>query len=130
MVAHSILKSVLVIEGDFCCVTLIADIMKRHGLSTIIASRGAGARQIVKSHNLSLVTMDLCLPDEDGIFVLEDIRSSSSVPIIIVTALLDDEIRGRCWRLGANDYVTKPFIEEELWAKVSNFFRYQFIRIR
>lgn len=70
-----------------------------------------------------LIIVDICLPDSNGFEVVKRIRDSSSVPILILSVLSDEKDIVRGLELGANDYVTKPFRQMELIARIRNLVR-------
>ena len=70
------------------------------------------------SHNPDLILLDLGLPDIDGTEVLKQIRSSSDIPIIIISARGQEREKVNALDLGADDYITKPFNIEELFARI------------
>ena len=73
--------------------------------------------------NLSLIILDIMLPDLDGFQVLQKIREVSNVPVLMLTAKSDEEDKVSGLRLGADDYLTKPFSINELMARVHSLVR-------
>ncbi len=110
---------VLIVEDDAGCADLIAELLGEDGLATMIALTGSAALEIAKDTPFCLMTLDLGLTDINGVCVLEKVRSLSSVPVIVVTGRREDEVRGQCWRLGANGYITKPFTNDGLRQAVN-----------
>jgi two-component system, OmpR family, response regulator len=109
---------VLVVEDDPALQQMILDYFVNHGIRTLVASgRGEMTRQL--GADVNLVILDLRLGHEDGLDLLRDIRSSSDVPVIIITGHRGDDIdRVVGLELGADDYLTKPFNLRELLARV------------
>ena len=88
------------------------------GVQVISTSQGKQGLTLTETQSPDIVILDLGLPDMDGFDVLTDIRSYSSVPVIIVTVRGDEIDRVRGLELGADDYVTKPFSHIELLARI------------
>ncbi len=84
----------------------------------ISARMGEEGIEIVESKRIDVVILDLSLPDIDGFDVLERIRLFSSIPVIVVTVRDEEADITRGFRLGADDYVTKPFKKKELLARL------------
>ncbi|MBV9246334.1 MAG: response regulator [Methylobacteriaceae bacterium] len=110
---------VLVVEDDPALQRMILDYFENNGIRTLVASaREEMARQLGTS-DVNLVILDLRLGHEDGLDLLREIRSTSEVPVIIITGHRRDEIdRVVGLELGADDYLTKPFNLRELLARV------------
>lgn len=87
-------------------------------VEVISTAGGKKGIALIKTENLSLVILDLGLPDMDGFEVLKDVRTFSDVPVIIVTVRGDEVDRVRGLELGADDYITKPFSHIELLARI------------
>jgi len=109
---------ILVVEDDSRTLRLVRFILEEEGFEVWEAVNGADALQILREASLSLVLMDIGLPDMDGFDLCQQIRESSQVPIIIVTAENKEEDIVRGLVLGADDYVTKPFSTALLTARV------------
>jgi len=109
---------VLVVDDDPAVRHLISDYFGQHGIQTVSATgRSAVARQLAGG-DTSAIILDLHLGQDDGFDLLREIRSSSDVPVIILTARSRDEVD--CvvgLELGADDYLTKPFGIRELYAR-------------
>lgn len=74
-------------------------------------------------HTLSLVILDIMMPDIDGFQVLKKIRETSNIPVLMLTAKSDEDDKISGLRLGADDYLTKPFSINELMARVNSLIR-------
>ena len=109
---------VLVIEDDPSVSQLVRLYLSHEGYEAIDASDGISGLQLAKSCSPSLIVLDLNLPGMDGIRLCEELRKESDVPIIMVTARVDEEDRLEGLDLGADDYVTKPFSPRELMARI------------
>ncbi|EQF63227.1 response regulator [Clostridioides difficile CD175] len=115
----------MIIDDDKELCTLMKKCVEQENLSAIIAHSGAEGLHLVdkNKHTLSLVILDIMMPDIDGFQVLKKIRETSNIPVIMLTAKSDedDKISGLC--LGADDYLTKPFSINELMAPVNSLIR-------
>ena len=105
-----------VVEDDDAMRSAIADGLRRHGFEVLVAATGEDGVHLAGS--VDLLLLDLGLPDVSGLDVCRRVRTSSEVPIIIVTARGDEHDRVRGLELGADDYVVKPFSMRELAARI------------
>ena len=111
-------STVLIVEDDPHTVELVRLYLDRDGHKVLSASDGLdGLRQARESHP-DLVVLDLMLPGMDGLEVCRALRSESDIPIVMVTARVEEEDRLAGLELGADDYITKPFSPNELAARV------------
>ena len=110
--------SVLLVEDEQSIAEPFAQALERHGFSTETARTGAEALALAAHSNPDVVLLDLALPDQDGRDVCRELRRSSDVPIIMVTAsgTVIDRVVGL--ELGADDYVVKPFAVDEVIARI------------
>lgn len=109
---------VLVVEDDRPVRNLIVTTLKAHDYRYLTAENGHGAIMEATSHNPDIVLLDLGLPDIDGTLVIENIRSWSNMPIIVISARSEDKDKITALDAGADDYLTKPFSVEELLARL------------
>ena len=84
----------------------------------IMTSKGQEAMKLFYQHHPDIIILDLGLPDMDGLDIIKEIRDYSSVPIIVVSARLEEQEKIKALDLGANDYVVKPFYMGELLARI------------
>ena len=119
------MNTVLIIDDDRELCTLMKKCVEHEDLTSIIAYGGAeGLRSASEFHeSLALVILDVMLPDLDGFQVLQKIREISNVPVLMLTAKSDEEDKVAGLRLGADDYLTKPFSINELMARVNSLIR-------
>mgnify|MGYP003675180989 FL=1 len=96
----------------------LARYLQRHGYRTTLAENAARARKAMEAAAIDLVVLDVMMPGEDGLSLLRDIRQTSKLPVIMLTAVTEsaDHILGL--ELGADDYVNKPFEPRELVARI------------
>jgi two-component system response regulator MtrA len=109
---------VLLIEDDAALGAQIVEQLKRAGYEAQWWQRGEFIERESASR-LQLVILDLMLPGRYGLDVLKDLRTHSDVPVLVLSARNDKEDKVRALKLGADDYLTKPFWPEELLARVS-----------
>ncbi|HZT95303.1 MAG TPA: response regulator transcription factor [Chloroflexota bacterium] len=114
---------ILVVDDEAGITRLIQMYLDREGYQTTVAATGADALHAVRHNPPSLVILDIMLPDIDGWEVCREIRRMSDVPIIMLTAREGDEDKIVGLELGADDYVTKPFVPRELVARVKAILR-------
>ncbi len=109
---------VLVVDDEPRYLKLLRYNLEAAGYEVFAAASGEEALSLVARTNLDLIILDIRLPDIDGYQVCSRVREFSSVPIIMLTAKGEEQEKVRGLRLGADDYVTKPFGAEELMARV------------
>lgn len=113
------MKKILVVEDDKEINRLIRDYLSENQYDIISAENGLDAVRIIRNENsLSLVILDLMLPFQSGDMVLQKVREFSDVPIIIVSAKSMVQTRIDAIRMGADDYITKPFDLDELLVRI------------
>ena len=109
---------VLAVDDDQTLLKTLAINLRARGYEAITVSNGHAAVQSVREERPDLVVLDLGLPDLDGIAVLTQVRAISHVPVVVLSARHRSEDKVTALDLGANDYVTKPFGMEELFARL------------
>ncbi len=111
-------QTILIVDDDKNILELINLLLKKEGYDTVTAERGDEAISAFLKNPPSLVLLDVMLPSIDGYKVLQSIRKTSSIPVIMLTAKDEtiDKVLGL--ELGADDYMTKPFENKELLARV------------
>jgi len=114
---------VLVIEDDVRVANLISITLEVAKYKFLIAKNGEEGLLSAVTRNPDLILLDLGLPDIDGIDIIKQIRSWSSTPIIVISARGEDRDKIAALDAGADDYLTKPFSTEELWARMRVTFR-------
>lgn len=110
--------TVLVIDDEENVCELITLYFDKAGYDVICTGDGIEGIEMVKSKKPDLVILDLMLPGVDGLDVCKDIRKVSNVPLIMLSARVDEVDRVLGLEIGADDYVTKPFSPRELLARV------------
>ena len=111
-------SKVLVVDDDPNVVKLVQLYLERDGHEVLTANDGLTGLEMAREEQPSLIVLDLMLPGMDGIEVCRTLRAESSVPVIMLTAMVEEDDRLAGLELGADDYVTKPFSPRELAARV------------
>lgn len=112
------MKHVLIVEDEIDLATLLKDYLIHNGFDTRIETDGAKVEAAVRDFNPDLILLDLMLPNRDGLSLCKEIRSKSQVPIIMVTAKVEEIDRLLGLELGADDYICKPYSPREVIARV------------
>jgi two-component system, OmpR family, alkaline phosphatase synthesis response regulator PhoP len=111
---------VTIVEDDPAIAEGLALNLKLQGYRTAVAGDGEAAVSLIKAEGPDLVLLDISLPKRSGIWVLETLRDGgNNVPVIVLSARQDEFDKVAALRLGADDYVTKPFALAELLARVA-----------
>lgn len=109
---------ILIVDDEERILRFLTSKMKASGYEVMTAQNGQEALERITSQQPDLVVLDLLLPKMHGFDVLRELRSYSSVPVIILSALGADSERIKGLKLGADDYVPKPFNPDELLARI------------
>ena len=109
----------IVILDDHCDIRdLVGKYLDRHGYRTSLAENAASCRRFVERNAIDLVVLDIMMPGEDGLSLCRYLRESTSLPVIMLTAMAEETDRIVGLELGADDYLTKPFNPRELLARI------------
>jgi len=112
------LRKILIVEDENHMREFMSLYLRKEGYQVIEAANGNdGLKQFYK-HDIDLVVLDIMMPMIDGFEVCKNIREQSDVPIIVLTAVENDASHIKGYKLGADDYVTKPFKSHILMAKI------------
>ncbi|MCI9243745.1 MAG: response regulator transcription factor [Lawsonibacter sp.] len=112
-------KKVLIVEDEQSIVDILSFNLTKEGYDTLEALDGPTGLQLALEQNPDLVLLDLMLPGMSGFNVCQKIRQAgSAVPIVMLTAREEEDDKVRGLELGADDYITKPFKNRELMARV------------
>ena len=109
---------ILVADDENSIQRFVSACLREQGYEVMLASDGELALQAVEEVPPDLVILDIMMPKVDGFEICRRVREWSQVPIIVLSARLDEQDRVRCLRLGADDYLVKPFGIDELIARV------------
>lgn len=111
-------KKILVVDDEPKITEICQAYLKSAGFETLIASNGMEGLAAARAEKPDLVVLDLMLPEMDGLDVCRKLRRESDVPIIMLTARVEETDKLIGLELGADDYITKPFSPRELVARV------------
>jgi two-component system OmpR family response regulator len=109
---------ILIVEDDAEIAELVARFLRDTGLRVSVAANGQAMDRCLASTRPDLIVLDLMLPGEDGLSIARRLRATTSIPIIILTAMAEDTDRIVGLELGADDYLGKPFNPRELLARI------------
>lgn len=109
---------ILVVEDEPKLAALLADYLRAAGMEPVTVHDGAGALPAFTQHQPALVLLDLNLPGLDGVSVCRALRATSTVPVIMMTARVDEVDRLLGLDAGADDYICKPYSPREVVARV------------
>ena len=113
------MEKILVVDDDREIALLISDILSDEGYECFLAFNGESTLSFIRNNpDISLILLDIMLPDIDGLEILRQVRDTVDCPILFVTAKnrTYDTMLG--FEMGADDYISKPFVAEELAARV------------
>jgi two-component system, OmpR family, alkaline phosphatase synthesis response regulator PhoP len=117
------MKQILVVDDEPRIAEICRDYLERAGFKVMIAANGVDALTLARTKQPDLIVLDLGLPKMDGLDVTRSLRKRSNVPIIMLTARVEESDTLIGLELGADDYLTKPFSPKELVARVRAVFR-------
>lgn len=114
---------VLVVDDDKEIRGLLGGYLERNGFRVTLANDGREMRLALATTRPDLVVLDIMLPGEDGLALCRDLRARSNLPVIMLTARVDEVDRILGLEMGADDYLSKPFSPRELLARIKNVLR-------
>ena len=121
-------QRILLVDDEALVREVVAEYLAREGFAVQTAANGETARRFLSEFQPDLVVLDLMLPAISGFDILQEIRRSSDLPVIVLTARADEADRVSGLEMGADDYVVKPFSPRELVARVRSVIRRSAIR--
>lgn len=110
--------SVLIIEDEKNIQTFMGKVLKRHDYQVLYANTGKQGLETARSRCPDIILLDLGLPDIDGCSIIQEVRTWTSTPIIVISARTAEREKVAALDLGADDYITKPFGTSELLARI------------
>ncbi|MBS5931791.1 MAG: response regulator transcription factor [Clostridiales bacterium] len=116
-------KNILIVDDEPKILEVVSSFLENKGYSTFTAENGQQALKVFEQENIALVVLDLMMPGISGEEVCLAIRKKSRVPIIMLTAKADEDNLLQGLRLGADDYIRKPFSLKELHARIETVLR-------
>ena len=111
-------KKILVVDDDQDIRELLTEYLQKNGFQVQAASEGHSMRHQLATNQFDLIVLDIMMPGDDGFTLCKEVRSTSNIPIIMLTAGSDETDRIIGLELGADDYVGKPFNPRELLARI------------
>jgi two-component system OmpR family response regulator len=114
---------VLVVDDDAEIRALLGEYLERNGFRVSLATDGREMRRALDASRPDIVVLDVMLPREDGLALCRDLRAQSSLPVIMLTAKVEEVDRIIGLEMGADDYLPKPFNPRELLARIKSILR-------
>lgn len=111
------MKTILIIEDDKNINEMLQELLKKAGYTVKYAYSGTEAL-LIHNNKIDLIILDLMLPGKSGEEIIKELKNIKEVPIIVTSAITDINKKLDLFELGADDYVTKPFNNEELLARI------------
>ncbi|ENO89480.1 response regulator [Thauera linaloolentis] len=113
---------ILIVDDDRDIRSLLADYLEKQGLRCTTAGDGREMKAALEQHRVDLIVLDVMMPGEDGLTLCRNLRAAggppANLPILMLTARGDDMDRILGLEMGADDYLTKPFVPRELYARI------------
>lgn len=109
---------ILIVDDNREIRDLLAKFLRKHSMRITVAADAAGARKHLKTSAIDLIVLDIMMPGEDGLAFARYVRETADIPIVLLTALVEETDRIIGLELGADDYMTKPFNPRELLARI------------
>ena len=116
-------QKIIIVEDEDKIAQILVDYLAKDGFETIVLNDGTNAVETIKASDPVFVILDLMLPGKDGLSICREVRQFSTVPILMLTARVDEIDRLLGLELGADDYVCKPFLPREVVARVRTILR-------
>jgi DNA-binding response OmpR family regulator len=109
---------IMMVDDKLSMLKMVGDYLAGHGYTVVTASNGRDAMYTARHEKPDLILLDIMMPEMDGYEFIRQYRKESQIPIILLTARLDEADKVVGLELGADDYVTKPFGMAELVARI------------
>lgn len=116
-------KTILIVEDEEKLAAVVGDYLRQAGFDPYWMGSGISVSDWVREHRPKLILLDLMLPGRDGMEICKEIRTFSTVPIIMITARVEEIDRLLGFEFGADDYICKPFSPREVVARVKAILR-------
>tara|TARA_B100001250_G_C19707998_1_gene747818 strand:+ start:405 stop:1085 length:681 start_codon:yes stop_codon:yes gene_type:complete len=114
------LKNILIVDDDSRLRDLLKDYLNEKNFTVYLCDDFNNAKEIMQFFNFDLIILDRMMPSGDGIKLVSSIKKKYSTPIIMLTAMGEDVNKIEGLKIGADDYVAKPFEPEELYLRINN----------
>ncbi len=109
---------ILIVDDDHALTDMLTELLQTEGLDCTVAHSGNDALRLENEQNPDLVILDVMMPGDDGISTLRKLRETSKVPVLMLTAMGEDDDRILGLEAGADDYLAKPFVARELVLRI------------
>lgn len=116
-------QKIIIVEDEDKIAQILVDYLAKEGFTTRVLCDGTNAVEIIKTSSPDFVILDLMLPGKNGLAICREVRHFSQVPILMLTARVDEIDRLLGLEMGADDYVCKPFLPREVVARVRTILR-------
>jgi DNA-binding response OmpR family regulator len=116
-------QHIIVVDDEPAAREMVGDYLRMHGFQVTLCDGGGSLRRAIEGSPADLIVLDLNMPEEDGLSIVRDLKSRSSVPIIMLTATASPIDRVVGLELGADDYIPKPCELRELVARIRSVLR-------
>lgn len=113
-------EHIIIVEDEQKIAELLRDYLVNSGYQVTMLHEGTDAVEVIERHKPACVILDLMLPGKDGLQICRELRQKSEIPIVMVTARVDEIDRLLGLELGADDYICKPFSPREVVVRVRN----------
>jgi DNA-binding response OmpR family regulator len=113
------MEKILIVEDDMHINSMLCELLGQNGYATASAYSGTEALLLLSQDKFALAILDLMLPGKTGEDVLQEARTTQSIPFIVLTAKADKETTVNLLHMGADDYLAKPFDNNELLARIA-----------
>lgn len=116
-------QTILLVDDDKALTSMLSELLATEGYACAVAHSGHDALEMEASEKPALVILDVMMPGDDGITTLRVLRRTSTVPVLMLTAMGEDDDRILGLEAGADDYLAKPFVARELVLRVKAILR-------
>ena len=117
------MTTILIIEDEPALTRILQSYLERDGYSVLTSPRGDSGYDLSLTKNVDLILLDLNLPGMDGLDIAREVRKQKDIPIIMVTARVEEIDKLKGLEIGADDYISKPFSPREVVARVKTVLR-------
>lgn len=112
------MSHVLIVDDDPDIIQPLKRFLSDHGLRVSTAENGRNMRQVIENSAIDIILLDVMMPGEDGLMLCRYVQEKYKIPVILLTALSDDDDKVVGLEMGADDYITKPFNARVLLARL------------
>ncbi|MDG3085030.1 response regulator transcription factor [Vibrio hannami] len=111
-------QTILIVDDKLNVQTLLSEVLISRGYNALCASNGRDAQLVLKKHTPNLILLDVMMPQMNGYEFISELRKTSDLPVIMITAKQQEQDIVKGFELGADDYISKPFKMSELIVRV------------